>query len=85
MSEYEVIQEHYLQEQEIQLDPGVRFWDGDLDPDIPPTLLDRGIIAVVGKHVPVPEPEPLPVEVVTEDVVPVPEEPAPPRVRRGHE
>lgn len=77
MSEYEVILEHYLQEQDIMLDPGVRFQDGDLDPDIPPVLLDRGIIAVIKGVIEV-APDPLPVEMVTEDVV----EDEPPKSKR---
>ncbi len=79
--EYEVVLAHYLHEQDIWLDPGVRFFDGELDPDIPPVLLEQGIIVAV-KPVEEVEPEPLPVE----EVVPeLPAEPTPPKARRGHE
>lgn len=41
---YEVVQDYYLQEQGIALEIGVKFADGDLDPDVIAQLLDRGVI-----------------------------------------
>jgi hypothetical protein len=53
MATYEVVQEWYLQEQGIALEVGMRFQDGDLDPDVIAQLTSNGvIIELVG-----PEPE----------------------------
>jgi hypothetical protein len=41
---YEIVQDFYLQEQGIQLEVGVQFADGDLDPDVIAQLLSSGII-----------------------------------------
>lgn len=42
---YEVVQAFYVQEFGIALEVGVRFFDGDLEPDVIADLLSKGVIA----------------------------------------
>ena len=69
---------------QVWLEEGMIVYGDELDPDELANRVDRGVLVSEDRELPVPEP--LPVEVVAEDVVAdEPEEPAPPRVRRGHE
>ena len=47
MATYEVLVDFYLQEQDIQLEAGLLFFDGELDPDVIAQLLSSEIIAEV--------------------------------------
>lgn len=44
MSRYVVVEDHYIQEFQIQLEAGMEFEDGDLEADEVANLLSRGII-----------------------------------------
>jgi hypothetical protein len=51
---YIVVSDYYLQEQAVQLEQGVRFEDGDLEPDVIAQLLSIGVVEdTEKKHTPV--------------------------------
>lgn len=79
MHTYEVVKDWWLQEQGVQLEVGVQFVDGDLDPDVIAQLLSSGIIEDLDAPV-VDEPEPV---IVEPDVEPEPEDETPARRGRG--
>jgi hypothetical protein len=58
---YEMKREYYLQEFDIPLEPGDRFANGDLEPDVVAQLWSLDIIQKVRQPIEI-DPEPLPFE-----------------------